>query len=48
MSCIRYPSIDQFRNVVKAVNFRTNYDGKDEATGKPKFVPRTQPTLKFQ
>jgi hypothetical protein len=48
MSCIRYPSIDQFRNVVKAVNFRTNYDGKDEATGKPKFVPRTQPTLKFR
>jgi hypothetical protein len=45
---IKYPSIDQFRNVVKAVNFRTNYDGKDEATGKAKFVPRTQPTLKFR
>jgi hypothetical protein len=45
---IKYPSIDQFRNVVKAVNFRTNYDGKDEVTGKPKFVPRTQPTLKFR
>lgn len=45
---IKYPSIDQFRNVVKAVNFRTNYDGIDAETGKAKFVPRPQPTLKFR
>jgi hypothetical protein len=45
---IKYPSIDQFRSVVKAVNYRTNFDGIDAETGKAKFVPRTQPTLKFR
>jgi hypothetical protein len=45
---IKYPSIDQFRNVIKQVNYRTNFDGIDAETGKAKFVPRTQPTLKFR
>ncbi len=48
MSLIKFPSIDQFRSVIKQVNYRTNYDGKDEVTGKPKFVPRTQPKLKYR
>lgn len=44
---IKYPSTEQFRNVIKAVEWRTNYAGKDE-NGKPKFTPRPQPTLKFR
>jgi hypothetical protein len=48
MSLIRMPSIDQFRSVIKQVSYRTNYDGVDPETGRAKFVPRTQPTLKFR
>lgn len=48
MSLIKFPSIEQFRNVVKSVQHRTNYDGIDPETGKAKFVPRTQPKLKFR
>jgi hypothetical protein len=48
MSLIKMPSIEQFRNVIKQVNYRTNYDGVDAETGKAKFVPRMQPTLKYR
>lgn len=48
MSLIKMPSIEQFRNVIKQVNYRTNFDGIDAETGKAKFVPRTQPKLKYR
>jgi hypothetical protein len=48
MSLIKMPSIEQFRNVIKQVGYRTNYDGIDAETGKAKFVPRTQPKLKYR
>lgn len=47
MTMIKFPSIDQFRHVIRAVQYKTNYAGKDE-NGKPQFVPRTQPKLNFR
>jgi hypothetical protein len=47
LSLIKFPSVEQYRNVIKAVQHRTNYDGKDE-DGKSKFTPRPQPTLKYR
>ena len=44
---IKFPSIEQFRNVVRNVQNRVRYDGKDEE-GNPKFTNRPLPTLKFR
>lgn len=43
---IKFPSIEQFRNVIKHVEHTTRYDGIDE-TGKVKYVLRDLPTLTF-
>lgn len=44
---IKFPSIEQFRNVVRNVQNRVRYDGKDEE-GNAKFTNRPLPTLKFR
>src|ERR1035437_453785 len=45
---IKWPSIEQFRNVVKTVQMKTRYRGKDE-TGEPIFDAFAKlPTLKFE
>lgn len=41
---IKYPSIDQFRDVVRNVTHKTRYDGKDE-TGAPIYTNRTLPVI---
>jgi hypothetical protein len=43
----KFPSIEQFRHVIKNVNSRTCYAGKDE-NDKPVFVARTLPTLRYR
>lgn len=47
MSLIKMPSIEQFRNTIKSVERRTNFDGLDE-NGKAQFTKREQPTLKYR
>lgn len=42
-----FPSIRQYRHVIKTVQLRTNYAGEDE-NGKAIYIPRKQPTLKFR
>ena len=45
---IKWPSIEQYRNVIKNVEMKTRYTGKDEA-GKPFFDRNVKlPTLKFE
>src|ERR1035437_6000088 len=45
---IKWPSINQFRNVVNTVQMKTRYRGKDEA-GEPIFDAFAKfPTLKFE
>jgi len=45
---IKFPSIEQFRNVVKAVNQRARFDGLDDA-GQPKYkAAATLPTLRYR
>lgn len=45
---IKFPSIEQFRNVIKAVQNRAQWDGRDE-NGDPKFNRGAPiPTLKFR
>ena len=47
MECIKYPSIEQFRNVVYSVNKSYNFIGLDEQ-GEPKFDHTMEkPTLNF-
>lgn len=43
---IKYPSIEQFKHLVRSVKEKTCYAGKDEE-GKAIFVDRPLPTLKF-
>lgn len=47
MSLIKFPSIEQYRNVIKSVERRTNYAGKNE-DGHPIFTRREQPKLKYR
>src|SRR5690554_4911167 len=44
---IKYPSIEQFRNVVKDVRLRTDYAGKDEEGNNIYQHTSDYPTLKF-
>ena len=46
---IKFPSIEQFRHVIRGVSLRTHYDGTDE-NGDPKYKPRgvPQPTIRFR
>lgn len=44
--CIRYRSIDQFKNLIRQVKLATTYDGKD-ADGNAIYVNRPLPTLEF-
>lgn len=45
---IKYPSVDQFRNVIKAVEYKARWAGYDEE-GNPKFDRTVDlPTLKFR
>lgn len=47
MECIKYPSIDQFKNAIKDVSAKARYQGKDEE-GNPIFDrTATLPTLTF-
>jgi len=44
----KFPSIEQFRNVIKQVTHQTRYDGVDEE-GKPKYIhTKDLPTLKYR
>jgi hypothetical protein len=46
---IKFPSIEQFRHVIKGVSLRTHYDGTDEngdARYKPRGVP--QPVIRYR
>lgn len=44
----KYPSIEQFRNVIKTVRFNHDFQGKDE-NGNPIYQHKENyPTLKFQ
>lgn len=46
METIKYPSINQYKNVIKAVRDRTFYSGKDDA-GNPIFIEKELPTITF-
>ena len=44
----KYPSIDQFRNVIRAVKTNHDYQGKDTETGEPIYQHTSPyPTLTF-
>ena len=46
--CIKFPSIEQFRNVVRDIQLRHTYVGKDD-NGNPVYdVTKTLPTLTFK
>lgn len=42
---IRYPSINQFRNVIKKIQHEARYEGYDEVTDKVIYNQNTYPTL---
>lgn len=43
---IKYPSIAQFKNLIRSVKDKTRYQGKDEQ-GNPIYNDKELPTLKF-
>ena len=44
---IKFPHIEQFRNVVKSVELRATYKG-DDSEGRPIYEPTTLPVLDFE
>lgn len=46
MTVIKYPSIEQFRNVIYQVNYKTRYIGDDDK-GQPLYNDNPLPTVKF-
>lgn len=46
MSTIKYPSIEQFKNLIRKVKDRVNYRGKDE-NGNPIYVDSVLPVITF-